>query len=269
MAILAGIRMSVTAHLVAEAATVDKGLTGLCEAPFTLSLATVGVQEKARLTCRNGKLAAWFGEGNGNRQRGSAMGTAGGMLLFPSARACALSLAGGHGLIIPLPFGLAFPRALRFFKAAASRAPALLRSPDLPSSIKARLLLVATVYGLAAVGGDPWLEKRMCHFPDGVVSIEVDEMGFLLEKEGRSVRVLENATESARSADPSVVPDAILSFVSPESAVAVLSGRRQAAVALGAGEVAIAGLLPLVQGLFSVLDRLSWYLGVEVGEEGK
>jgi len=44
----------------------------------------------------------------------------------------------------------------------------------------------------------------------------------------------------------------------------VLSGKRQAVVALGSGEVHIEGLLPLVQGLFAVLDRLSWYLGVEV-----
>ncbi|HCO48237.1 MAG TPA: hypothetical protein DIT55_01870, partial [Spirochaetaceae bacterium] len=68
---------------------------------------------------------------------------------------------------------------------------------------------------------------------------------------------------------PTRSTDAILRFSSPESALAILSGKRQAVVALGAGEVTIAGLLPLVQGLFSVLDRLSWYLGVTIGEKGK
>jgi hypothetical protein len=272
-AILAGIRMSVTAHLVAEAAAVDNNLTALCAAPFTLTLAAAGVQGKAKLICRDGEISAWFGDRHGDRHDDghgfSAKGAAGGMLLFPSARACARSLAGGRGMIIPLPFGAAFPRALRFFKTAAGRAPELLRSPDLPAPIKARLLLSATVHGLAAVAGDPWLKKRMHHFPDGIVRIVAGDALFLLEKKGRSIRVLGNATEGAQGADPSRTPDATLRFSSPESAIAVLSGKRQAVVALGAGEVTIAGLLPLVQGLFSVLDRLSWYLGVVIGEEGK
>jgi hypothetical protein len=33
-------------------------------------------------------------------------------------------------------------------------------------------------------------------------------------------------------------------------------------VALGAGEVTVSGLLPLVQGMFAVLDRLAEYLAV-------
>jgi len=56
----------------------------------------------------------------------------------------------------------------------------------------------------------------------------------------------------------------LLSFAHYRSAIDVLSGKRQAVVALGSGEVRIEGLLPLVQGLFAVLDRLSWYLGVEL-----
>lgn len=267
--ILAGIRMSVTVHLMAEAAAVDSSLSGLCAAPFSLSLVAAGVRGRARLTCREGKVSAWFGDRHDDRHGGSAKGAAGGMLLFPSAHACARALAGGRGMIIPFPYGLAFPRALRFFKAAASRAPALLRSPDLFPSIKARLLLAATVHGLAAVADDPWLEKRMGHFPDGIVRIGAGEVLFLLEKRGRSIEVLENATEGVENSGLSRAPDAILRFSSPESAIAVLSGKRQAVVALGAGEVSIAGLLPLVQGLFSVLDRLSWYLGIVIGEEGK
>lgn len=266
---LAEIRMSVTVHLMAEAAAVDESLSKLSAAPFSLTLAAAGVRGRARLTCREGKVTAWFGEGESYRQRGSARGAAGGMLLFPGARACARSLAGGSGMIIPIPFGVAFPRALRFFKAAAGRAPALLRSPELAPPIKARLLLAATVHGLAAVAGDPWLEKRMSHFPDGIVSIGVGDVLFSLEKRGRSIRVLENVSAGMERAGPTRSTDAILRFSSPESALAILSGKRQAVVALGAGEVTIAGLLPLVQGLFSVLDRLSWYLGVTIGEKGK
>ncbi|MFA5851488.1 MAG: hypothetical protein WC820_02195, partial [Spirochaetales bacterium] len=247
------------------AAMVDGNLAALCGAPFTLSLATVGVRGRARLSCGEGKVSASFGEGFGGFSRGAA----GGMLVFPSAHACARSLAGGRGIIIPLPFGVAFPRALRFFKAATGRAPELLRSPEVPPQPKARLLLAATAHGLAAVAGDSYLEKRMHHFPDGIVRIGSGDALFLLEKKGRSIQVLESAPDGGAGAATSRVPDAILSFASPESAIAVLSGKRQAVVALGSGEVTIAGLLPLVQGLFSVLDRLSWYLGVAIGEEGK
>lgn len=265
LAVLAGIRMSVTAHLVAEATMMDENLEALCEEPFALSLAAVGVRGRARLICGGGKVSASFGEGRGSHSRGGS----GGMLVFPSARACALSLGGSRGMIIPLPFGVAFPRALRFFRAAAARAPELLRSPEVPPPSKARLLLAATAHGLAAVAGDSYLEKRMLHFPDGIVSIGAGDALFLLEKKERSIRVLKNAPFGADGTTLPRTPDAILSFSSPESAIAVLSGKRQAVVALGSGEVTIAGLLPLVQGLFSVLDRLSWYLGVVIGEEGK
>ncbi len=268
-AILAGIRLSVTAHLVAEVAAVDKDLAVLCKAPFTLSLAAAGVPGRAKLICRDGAISVWFGDRHGDELGASTKGAAGGMLLFPNARACARSLAGGRGVIIPLPFGIAFPRALRFFKAAASRAPALLRSPDLPPTIKARLLLAATVHGLSAVAGDSWLEKRMHHFPDGIAQVVAGDALFLLEKKGRMIRVLENEPNGRSDAAALRIPDAILTFSSPESAIAVLSGKRQAVVALGAGEVTIAGLLSLIQGLFSVLDRLSWYLGVGVGEDEK
>ncbi len=262
VAILAGIRMSVTAHLVAEAAAVDESLAALCAAPFSLSLAAFGLPAKARLICGEGRVSACFGYGQG----GSAKGAAGGILLFPNARACCASLAGGRASIIPIPLGRSFLKALRFFKAAASRAPELLKSPELPAQTKARLLLAATVHGLVAVAGDPWLEKRMGHFPDGSVRIVAGEAFFLLEKMGASIRLLDSqeGVEAGVGAE-----NARLSFDSPESAIAVLSGKRQAVVALGAGEVAIAGLLPLVQGLFAVLDRLSWYLGVAIGEDGK
>lgn len=260
---LARVRLSVTAHLVAEAAEIDESLATLCARPFNLALAAIGVRERARLTCQGGRITAWFGQGRG----GPRGGAAGGTLLFPSARSCARSLAGGGGMIIPLPSGTAFPRALRFFKAAAGRAPELLRSPGLSPQGKARLLLAASVHGIAAVAGDPYLEKRMRHFPDGIVRIEAGNSHFLLQKKAREIRIL-GGDDAVRSKAPgngtasTIEPDAILAFASPESAMAVLSGKRQAVVALGSGEVSLAGLLPLVQGLFSVLDRLSWYLAV-------
>jgi len=292
LVLLAGIRLSVTAHLAAAAAAIDGELGALCGKSFSLSLSAIGVGDRARLDCSGGRVAACFGE----RPAAAARGSPGGMLVFPSARACARALAGGRGAILPLPFGPAFPRALRFFKAAAGKVPQLLRSPEVSPRDRAGLLLAASLHGLSAVAGDSWLEKRMLHFPDGTVRIEAGDAVFFVEKKGRGIRVLRDpaAPQSTQAAPQSTqaaplstqaVPqstqaatgnapaaagaDALLSFASPESAIAVLSGKRQAVVALGSGEVRIAGLLPLVQGLFAVLDRLSWYLGVTIGEEGK
>lgn len=267
---LARIRLSVTVHLVAEAAAMDKGLAELCEASFSLSLAVPGIGEKAWLICAGGRVAAGFGR----RPSEGGWTAPCGMLVFPDARSCSRALAGGRGMILPLPFGPGFFRALRFFKAAAGRAPELLRSADTTPQAKARLLLAATAHGLAAVAGDPYLEKRMRHFPDGIVRIEAGSAIFRLEKKGRTIAVLAEgssgkAPSATRPSGKAPSDDAVLAFSSPEAAVAVLSGKRQAVVALGAGEVAVAGLLPLVQGLFAVLDRLSWYLAIPVRKEEK
>jgi hypothetical protein len=74
-----------------------------------------------------------------------------------------------------------------------------------------------------------------------------------LRKTGRRIEILGTAPQS---------PNARLSFRDAASAVAVFSGARPAIVALGAGEVSVYGFLPLVQGLFAVLDRLGDYLAV-------
>jgi hypothetical protein len=92
--------------------------------------------------------------------------------------------------------------------------------------------------------------------PDGSVCVRAEDISYFVIKK-------ENRIEIRNGAAPTSA-DAELVFSNYRSAVEVLSGARQAVVALGSGDVRIEGLLPLVQGLFAVLDRLSWYLGVEV-----
>ena len=58
-----------------------------------------------------------------------------------------------------------------------------------------------------------------------------------------------------------------LAFRDPGAAVAVLSGKKSAVTALGACDASIRGLVPLVQGLFAVLDRASRYLAVKADKE--
>jgi len=156
-----------------------------------------------------------------------------------------------------------------FFRKASSRATELLRAPDTAEATSARLLLAATLYGLEAIAGESYLERRMQIVPDGVVGVRAGEIAFWVAKQGRKIHVQRDAQPGDTSpgdvlpedAPPAVAansprPDALLSFAGYRSAIDVLSGKRQAVVALGSGEVHIEGLLPLVQGLFAVLDRL-------------
>lgn len=176
------------------------------------------------------------------------------VLVFPGSEAAIKVLSGGKGAALPLPLSPGAFKALGFFKKASGRATELLREAQTPDMVRARLLLAATLHGLEAVSGDSYLERRMRIVPDGIVAVRVSKIEFFVAKRGRCITVMESAQH----------PDAVLSFSDYQSAIKVLSGKRQAVVALGSSEVKIEGLLPLVQGLFAVLDRLSWYLGVSV-----
>lgn len=176
------------------------------------------------------------------------------ILIFPESTSAIKVLFGGKGVALPVPLSPSAFKALAFFKKASSRATEMLRETQTPDCVRARLLLTATLHGLEAVSGDSYLARRMQIVPNGVVAVRVGNIEYTVEKSDRCITVVE----------ANLHPDAILSFSDYQSAIKVLSGKRQAVVALGSGEVKITGLLPLVQGLFAVLDRLSWYLGVSV-----
>ncbi len=162
---------------------------------------------------------------------------------------------------IPIPSGPGAFAALRWFRAAAPRAAAALSDAALPLAARARLAATAAVRGLAAVGtADPWLADRLAHVPDGSAAlVAAGSFSLGIRKSSRRIEAFDEAPER---------PSACLEFSSPEAALAVLSGRRPAVVALGSGEVILRGLLPLVQGLFGVMDRLSDLLAVRASAGG-
>lgn len=248
---LAGVRLSTTMHLVALAAGADEALRAMALGrPFVLVLSAPGLPP-AGISTRDGRIRAWS---SGEPRPAGAGGTSL-VLRFASARAAARALGGGGGTPLPLFLGPSAPAALRFFRSAAARVPAMLKDKGLESALKARMLAEAALRGLAEVAArDPGLEERMRHVPDGSVAVEAAGAFSLgLRKAGRRIEILGAAPQS---------PNARLSFRDAASAVAVFSGARPAVVALGAGEVSVHGFLPLVQGLFAVLDRLGDYLAV-------
>jgi len=250
---LAAVRVCTTIHLVAIAAEHEPDLRALAlDRPFCLALSAPGLP-LACISTRGGRVLAW----SGGEPKPAGAGCPSLVLRFASQKAAARVLSGGGGGVpLPLPLGAGAFAALRFFRAAAAKLPLMLKDPSLESAFKARLLAEAALRGLAEVALlDPGIEERMHHIPDGSVAVEVSgAFSLALIKTGRSLKI------------PGVVPrspNACLSFRDAASAVAVFSGARSAVVALGSGEVAIKGLLPLIQGLFAILDRLGDYLAVD------
>jgi len=178
------------------------------------------------------------------------------VLFFPGAAHAVRVLSGLKGIAIPLPLRPGAFEALDIFRNASRKAMDLLRVTETPEQIRARLLLTATLYGLEAVAQESYLQRRMQIIPDGLVQVIVEKDSYFIQKQGDKIEVHGPGSHQ-------VHPDARLIFLNYHSAVEILSGERQAVVALGSGQVRIEGLLPLVQGLFAVLDRLSWYMGVE------
>jgi hypothetical protein len=255
IAVLARVRLDVAAHLAAEAGVVEPALNGDRPRAFVLKLACPGCPPAYVVRSRDGKLSAISG---GERPRGRGVSLT---LRFLGAAACARALSGGGGTPIPIPRGPGALAALAYFRAAAPRAAGLIGDAAVPAPARARMMAVAALRGLAAVGStDPALAQRLAHVPDGSVAVSAPG-AFSLGIEKRGVRV--SATEAAPER-----PNARLAFADAGAALAVLSGRRPAVVALGAGEVTVNGLLPLVQGMFAVLDRLAEYLAVTSSRPG-
>jgi len=257
LSILARIRLAVTARLVALAAPLDPELTALSIKPFRLTLRVPGLPDARVAGLGGGRVEASAGG-----QEPAFRGLADMTLRFPSARGCARVLDGANGSVLPLPGGLGAVRALRYFRAAASKAPKILRAPETEAALRARLLLEIALSALVeTANADPYVAPKLAHSPDGLVVLDAGEgVRRALRKRGTTLALEALPAEGPR-------PDAVLAFRNPQAAVAVLSGKQSAVVALGACDASIRGLLPLVQGLFSVLDRASQYLAVKAEKE--
>jgi hypothetical protein len=241
--VLARVKIAAVSRLAAASASSLPGLVD-SRGSFSLRLSAPGIRGPL-VRCRGAGPVEVAGGGRCSL-----------FLRFPSPSCAALALSGGSAPAIPFFLAPGAFRALSFFRAAASGAQALLAAPGTPAELRARLLATAALAGLAEVASsDHAIAERMAHVPDGSVAVEAPGAFSLgLEKRGPRVLVLEAAPVS---------PNARLSFRDASSAVAVFTGKLPAPIALASGGVAIHGLLPLVQGLFTALDRLGEYLAVK------
>ena len=200
-----------------------------------------------QLNCRNGALswsdrAAFFRD---ITLRGRSEGDIGAMLSGQKAR------------ILPLPGSLKFLKTAGTFQRLASRIQDFLGGEEGKNNrdVQTLLLLEAALCGVALVGNhDPYVSERVAHIGKGIIEVAVDDdpdWNRYLKIESGRFQYLNLRPGPAR---------ARLIFRDRETVHAVLSGSLRAMTALGDGRIRIRGRIPMIQGLFPLLDRFSLFM---------
>lgn len=120
------------------------------------------------------------------------------------------------------------------------------------------LLIYTAVYGVKAVAErDRYAKENIIPaMPDGVVQLAVQEGGpkVYLIKNGEDIQVGKGA--------PPQSPDAMMEVRNINLAFQLFTGNMDALAAVGSGDIRICGLIPLVDGLNALLERLAKYVEV-------
>ena len=129
---------------------------------------------------------------------------------------------------------------------------ALLSDPGFFSSC-VRLTLYAMAYGVKIVGEeDPNMIPLAHALPDGTVEIRV--------KDGPAVHLIVENGVFQPFKGQAAEPGAYLEFADLQTAWDMLQGNIDKFGAIGARKIKIRGLIPLIEGIDPLLDRLSLYL---------
>jgi hypothetical protein len=241
----ARVRSGVVAALVVETTRRDEALrAALPPGRYGLDLVAPGVHRRLRFT-----------DGLAREVEG---GRADATLWFPREQDLIATLGGGKGRVLPLPGGLGFTKAVSGFRASTRRVGELmsLRGEALEAQLDdaAGLLMCAALRGVCEVGmHDGWTAARSRHMPDGLISVRAGSLGGWVRREGE--RMVAGSGEAPGAAN------AVLDLRSPRTAHGLLSGSIDAMAALGTGEVAIRGRLPLVRALLPLLARFGEVMG--------
>lgn len=172
------------------------------------------------------------------------------------------SLFTNQGLAVPLPLkGFWRVSALRQFAAWAKelektlkpQPAALERQDDL--ELYVRLSLYIALAATAELAGhEPYSASKAGKLPDGLVEFSVagtDIAAWILKKGGSFTSGTGKAPQT---------PDATLVLDSLETARKLVEDRLDTLAAVGLGEVRISGLIPLIDGLGLVMERVALYL---------
>jgi uncharacterized protein (DUF1330 family) len=182
---------------------------------------------------------------------------------FPDAQQLNKLLSGKKSKMIPVIRSLSAGRIISDFKAVTGRIP-LYMSPEADFlsenfRIITRLLMNAALRGIKEVAeNDSYTKARVAAIPDGIISVRVEnesDLEIRLEKKGGSFNLIQG--NNGRTAN------AVLTFNNVNTAYQLFTGKINAVAALGTSDVKIRGRIPMIQGLFPILDRLSYYMAIK------
>lgn len=183
-------------------------------------------------------------------------GSRGAVLNFVSCQAMSETLSGGKGTFIPYPSGRGFTRALKAFQtcaAAVSEAMSTVPHKDDAQGVekKTRLLLTAALRGVCEVYNyDHWVKMKSASIPQGKIAVLIAEQPEI----SGSITVRNKKMSFTPGADLKRA-NAVLEFADIDTCYGVLTGQIAAMAELGSGKVMLKGRLPMIQGLFPLLDR--------------
>ncbi len=183
-------------------------------------------------------------------------GTKGATLYFPAWKDMIRVLSGEKGTVLPIPTGFRFMSALNTFQksaAAVSRVMDIVPDQDNEDELKlkTKMLLTAALRGVCEVYNyDHWTLVKSRHIPEGTIAVRIKDHPDM----GAVIRVGNNTMELDRKRNQDKV-NAVLEFSTVSVCYQVLTGALPALGALGDSRVMIMGKLPMIQGLFPLLDR--------------
>ena len=116
---------------------------------------------------------------------------------------------------------------------------------------KTRLLLTAALRGVSEVYNyDHWVCYKSAAIPEGKIAVLI-----VSRPEISGTITIDSKTMTFEpGADPASA-NAVLEFADIETCYGVLTGKLAAIGELGSGRVMLRGKLPMIQGLFPLLDR--------------
>lgn len=116
-----------------------------------------------------------------------------------------------------------------------------------------RLTLYAMAFGVKEIGEhDPEMKPLAEHLPDGLVEIRVID--------GPAVHITVKNGVFTPARGRAEKPSAYLEIADMETAWNMVQGTLDQYAAIGSGKIKIRGLIPLIDGINPILDRLSIYM---------
>ncbi len=219
--------------------------------------------EGLRASLPSGAYAVALSAPEGLRRKVSFNGGRSGVsLFFPRWQNMTSLLSGEKGTVIPLPSGTAFPKAVKAFQKAAGAVASAMGEKPVDGDVeglekKTRLLLTAALRGVCEVYNyDHWVDVKARNIPAGRIGVRVADRPDMC-----GVLTLDGKTMTLSRRDYTDRVNAVLEFRDPSVCYAVLTGAEPALGALGDGRVMIRGRLPMIQGLFPLLDRFGEIMG--------